>query len=40
MKSERESVKRHPLFGAECAQVADESAKGWRALFLLSLPED
>lgn len=36
----RESVKPRPLVCAECGQVADESARGWRALFLRSEPDD
>ncbi len=38
VNSERERIK--PRVCAECGEVADEDAKGWRALFLRSQPED
>lgn len=40
VKPERESIRLRTLFYAECGQVANEDAKGWRALVLRSLPED
>lgn len=40
MKQERDSVESGSLIRAECGEIAENDAEGWRALFLRSLPED